>query len=111
MRRAIFHPKAIAAIQEFPEDVKDKLGQSLFDIQMGIKLTLPKSRPMPNIAKGVEELRISGAGGTFRAFYYAKDERRILVFHAFEKKTQKTPVLELELGRKRLRAMLYEEES
>jgi phage-related protein len=32
----------------------------------------------------------------------------ILVFHAFEKKTQKTPIHEIELGKKRLKEFLNE---
>lgn len=108
MRPAFIHPKTREKIRGFPEDIKDKLGQSIFDIQRGIKLALPRSRSMPSIGKGVEELRVKGMDGIYRAFYYTKDARGILVFHAFMKKTQKTPPLEIELGRKRLSEMLYE---
>lgn len=110
MKKVLFHPKARDSIRRFPEEVKDKLGQALWDIQNGAKLTLPQSRPMPSVDKGVEELRVRGIDGIYRAFYYTKDERGILVFHAFGKKTQKTPDLEIELGRRRLRDMLYEKD-
>jgi len=54
---------------------------------------------------GAEELRVKGRDGIYRTFYYTKDARGILVFHAFVKKTQKTPPLEIELGRKRLKEL------
>ena len=110
MKNLIMHPKAGEAIRRFPDEVKDKLGQSLFDIQQGLKLTMPKSRPMPTVAMGAEELRVKGKDGIFRAFYHTKDERGILLFHAFVKKTQQTPFLEIELGKKRLKELLDEKD-
>jgi phage-related protein len=102
------HPKAREAIRGFPDDVRDKLGQSLFDLQRGLKLEMPKARPMPIVAVGVEELRVRGRDGSFRVFLYLKDARGILLFHAFVKKTQATPFLDIELGRKRLKELLDE---
>jgi phage-related protein len=46
---------------------------------------------------------VKGEDGSFRAFYYAASLRGVLVFHAFAKKTRRTPPLEIELGRKRLK--------
>lgn len=109
MKTLLIHPKAREAIRRFPEEVKDKRGQSLFDLQRGLKLGMPKARPMPAVAVGVAELRVRGKDGIFRIFYYTKDARGILLFHAFVKKTQETPFLELELGRRRLRELLNEE--
>ncbi len=108
MKKVIIHPKAREAIRRFPKDVKDKLGQSLFDVQNGLQLTMPKSRPMPSLATGVEELRVKGKDGIYRAFYYAKEEDGILLFHAFVKKSQETPSLEIRLGERRLKELLYE---
>ena len=110
MKTVIFHHKAREAIRTFPEDVKDKLGQSILDLQRGFTLGMPKSRPMPSVSKGVEELRVRGSDGIYRAFYLLKDARGIFVFHVFMKKTQKTPPLEIALGRKRLKELLNEEE-
>lgn len=52
------------------------------------------------------ELRIRDAAGIYRAFYLVKVADAVLVFHAFAKKTQKTPDREIELGKKRLKEML-----
>jgi phage-related protein len=60
---------------------------------MGEQLGMPNSRPMPGAAAGVSELRVKGEDGSFRAFYYTAPSRGVLVFHAFVKKTQRTPLL------------------
>jgi phage-related protein len=70
---------------------------------------MPLSRPIPSIEPGAAELRIRDRTGIYRAFYYVRSTRGILVFHAFVKKTQTTPVRELDLGRKRLKELLHEE--
>jgi phage-related protein len=64
---------------------------------------------MPSIALGAAELRIRDPSGIYRAFYYSRSLRGILVFHAFVKKSQATPKHELDLGKKRLRELLHEE--
>lgn len=110
MRKLLIHPKAREVIRSFPEDIRDKLGQVLFELQKGFKLTMPQSRPMPSVYLGVEELRTKGRDGIYRTFYFTKDARGILVFHAFVKKTQKTPPLEIELARKRLKELLDEKD-
>jgi phage-related protein len=48
---------------------------------------------------------VGAADGSFRAFYYTASSRGVLVFHAFVKKTQRTPPLEIELARKRLKEL------
>ena len=60
---------------------------------------------MPIVARGVSELRVQGDDGIYRVFYYLADARGVLVFHAFEKKTSRTPPLEIELARKRLKEL------
>ena len=67
---------------------------------------MPLARPMPIVAAGVSELRVQGQDGTDRAFYYTLSAKGILVFHAFVKKSQRTPPLEIALARKRLKELL-----
>jgi phage-related protein len=108
MKLALFHPKARAVIKTFPEEVRKELGKAIFDLQKGHPLGMPLSRPMPSVAVGVEELRIRDRAGLYRTFYFTKSSRGVLVFHAFVKKTQKTPLQEIELGKQRLKEMLDE---
>jgi phage-related protein len=83
-----------------------RLGKDLFRLQMGERIAMPASRPMPLVGAGVSELRVKDAHGAFRVFYYLASPKGVLVFHAFDKKTQRTPPLEIELARKRLRELL-----
>lgn len=106
MKPAVFHPKARDAIRDFPDNVRREFGKVIFDLQKGIKLSMPLSRAMPSIGLGVEELRLQHRSGSYRAFYYTKMAESVLIFHAFEKKSQKTPPQEIALAQKRLKEML-----
>ena len=109
MKPARFHPKARVVLKGFPEDVRRELGKAVFDLQKGEKLSMPLSRPMPEVAAGVEELRLKDRTGAYRVFYLANLADAVLIFHAFTKKTQRTPLRDIALGQKRLKEMLYEE--
>ena len=89
--------------------MRRELGKIIFDLQKGKKLSMPLSRPMASVAAGVEELRVRDGSGAYRVFYYTKAADSILIFHAFAKKTQKTPPQEIALAQKRLKEMLDEE--
>ena len=106
MKKVLFHPKARDAIKLLPDKVKSDFGQALFLLQEGRKLSMPLARPMTSVAPGVEELRVKGPDGIYRAFYFTRSGDGILVVHVFVKKTQKTFPLDIELGRKRLKEML-----
>jgi phage-related protein len=49
------------------------------------------------------EMRLKGRDGIARAIYIATHGQRLLVLHAFVKKTQKTPRSALEMAMKRAR--------
>ena len=61
---------------------------------------------MPTVAAGVSELRARGDEGIYRVFYEAAPGEGILVFHAFVKKTQRTPSRELQLAKKHRKELL-----
>lgn len=69
---------------------------------------MPLVRTMPSVANGLSELRLRSEDGQFRTFYFTASDRGILVFHAFVKKSQQTPLPEIELARKRLKEMQNE---
>lgn len=106
VKPARFHPGAIDALRTFPEDVRRAFGKAIYDLQSGHTLSMPLSRPMPSLGAGAAELRIRDSAGIYRAFYLVKVADAILVFHAFVKKTQKTPEAEIELGKRRLKELL-----
>jgi phage-related protein len=106
VRPALFHPKALESIRAFPKEARRELGEAILDLQKGSRIGMPLSRPMPSVAAGVHEIRVRDGSGIYRAFYLLRSEFGVLIFHAFEKKSQKTPLHEIELGRKRLREMI-----
>lgn len=108
MKPAIFHRAARDTIRAFPVAVKRHPGKAILDLQKGHSLGMPLSRPMPEVAVGVEELRIRDEAGVYRTFYFKKSKRGILIPHAFVKKTATTPRHEIEIARKRLKEMMDE---
>jgi phage-related protein len=94
------------AIRDFPKPAKKALGDALLDLQHGAQIGMPMSRPMPSVAPGAYELRVRDRSGIYRTFYATKTGSDLLVFHAFVKKTQKTPAHEIELARRRFKEML-----
>jgi phage-related protein len=106
VKPARFHPAARDALRSFPEDVRRAFGKAIYDLQLGHELSMPLSRPMPDLGHGAAELRIRDRRGAYRAFYVARVADAILVFHAFVKKAARTPRRELSLGKKRLEEVL-----
>ncbi len=106
MKSITFHPKALAFIRDQSPSLKREIGEALRDLQKGINIGLPLSRPMPSVASGAHELRMRSATTTVRVFYFVKLADTILVFHGFQKKTQKTPAHEIALGQQRLQEMV-----
>lgn len=60
-------------------------------------------KPMKAVGRGVREIRIRDASGAFRIIYLATLADRVLVLHAFQKKTQQTAQRDIELAATRLR--------
>ena len=68
---------------------------------------MPLSRPVKSIGSGVKEIRNKDLDGIYRTFYLTRMKDRIIVFHAFIKKTQKTSQKEIKTAKKRLKEVLY----
>lgn len=71
-------------------------------IEYGPNLRLPHSRAFGD---GLFDLRPHGRSGIGRAFYCFMVRKRIVVLHAFIKKSQQTPDQELKRARKRLKEL------
>ena len=90
-----------ADVRAFPEDARIDAGWQLELVQRGED---PEDwKPMPTIGVGVREIRIREASSAFRIVYLATLEDRVLVLHAFQKKTQATPKKDIELAIQRLK--------
>ena len=98
-----FHERVRAEIEAWPVDVLADYAR-LVELLMenGQSLRLPHSRAFGD---GLFELRPRGRSGIGRAFYCFMVGRRVVVLHAFIKKSQQTPDRELKLARKRLKEL------
>ena len=83
MKSITFHPNALVFIRDQSPALKREIGEALRDLQKGISIGLPLSRPMPSVATGAYELRVRSATTTVRVFYFVKLANTILVFHGF----------------------------
>ena len=95
------HPQAETELQALPADMR---GRFLRIAEMLEKLGphqvgLPHVRPLEG---KLWEMRMQGRDGIARAVYAAIHGRRLLVLHAFVKKTQATPRMALNIARTRL---------
>lgn len=100
---AYFHPRVLAEIESWPVDVLADYARLLELLaEYGPNLRLPHLRAMGD---RLFELRPRGRSGIGRAFYCFLVGKRIVVVHAFVKKTQQTPDKELKLARKRAKEL------
>ena len=95
------HPQAEAELQALPADMRGRflriaeMLEQLGPHQVG----LPHVRPLEG---KLWEMRMQGRDGIARAVSAAVHGRRLLVLHAFVKKTQATPRMALNTARTRL---------
>ena len=73
-------------------------------VALGLNLREPHTKAMGN---GLSSCGSKGAEGIARVFYCAVVERRIVMLHSFVKKTQKTPLRELEVAASRLKEIKH----
>jgi phage-related protein len=69
-------------------------------LEFGPDLGMPHTRAM---SAGLFELRLKSREGIGRVFYCTLVERQIVMLHQFVKKTDKTPLKELTVARKRMK--------
>ncbi len=89
---------------EFPEDARRDAGRQLARVQKGKQAD--DFKPMPAIGKGVEEIRVWEASGTYRIIYTARLADAVFVLHAFQKKTMATSPRDIEIARERFRQLM-----
>ncbi|APT60213.1 hypothetical protein RGI145_22990 (plasmid) [Roseomonas gilardii] len=102
MKPITFLGDSLARLRDFPEDARSEAGFQLRAVQAGDD---PADwKPMKTVGPGVREVRVREASGAFRVLYLATLPDRVLVLHAFEKRTQQTSQKDIEIAAKRLRA-------
>ena len=82
-------------------NARREIGFLLRELQDGEVLTMPQSRPMPDIGARCHELRVKDAGVEWRVMYRA-DPDAILVLDVICKKTRETPLSVIQHCKRRL---------
>jgi phage-related protein len=101
-----FHPRVLAEIESWPVDILadySKIAELL--MEHGPRVGLPHSRALGG---GLFELRPRGRSGIGRVFYCFLTGQRVMMLHAFVKKSRQTPDRELKLARKRSKEVTHE---
>lgn len=93
-----FIGSALDDLRDFPMEAKREAGFELDLVQRGY---MPSDfKPMLNIGAGAYEIRIHKLG-EWRVIYVAKFSSGIYVLHAFQKKTGKTTIADIEKAKSR----------
>ncbi|THD09566.1 type II toxin-antitoxin system RelE/ParE family toxin [Metallibacterium scheffleri] len=101
-----FRGSSLDDLRAFPLAARREAGHQLDQVQHGQE---PDDwKPMASIGKGVKEIRIRDAAGAFRIIYVAKWVDVVYVLHCFQKKTEKTRKMDLDLVAKRYRELQKE---
>ena len=96
-----FNASVLETIGEWPADVVADYGRVLeLACTHGPRLKMPYSRAMGG---GLFELRARGSSGHARALYCFRTGQRIVILHAFRKKTRQTADHDLAVARRRLK--------
>ena len=85
----------------FSANARIEAGYLLRQVQKGIQLSLPQSRPMPSIETRCHELRINDENLTWRIIYRIYTDA-ILILEVSEKKTNKTPKSIIDICKQRI---------
>ena len=96
-----FHSRVKAEIESWPDGILADYARLVeLLMEFGPNLRMPHSRAMGG---GLFELRPRGREGIGRAFYCFVVAQRVVILHAFVKKTQEAPEQELRIARRRMR--------
>ena len=94
-------------LKTLPPRTRDHIFQHIQLLQeRGVLLGMPYVR---HLEGKLWELRVRTRGATYRLIYFTFTGRRIILLHAFVKKTKKTPTRELETAKRRLADFLERE--
>ncbi|NKB17284.1 MAG: type II toxin-antitoxin system RelE/ParE family toxin [Pseudanabaena sp. CRU_2_10] len=87
--------------------VKAKLAR-IFDLLEGEGISVGKPYVAP-LEDKLYEIRIEQDTNIYRILYFAYTDKRFILLHGFQKKTQKTPKKELDISKERMKAFLANE--
>lgn len=99
-----FHARVKAAIESWPDGILADFARMVeLLMEFGPDLRMPHSRAMGD---GLFELRPRGREGVGRVFYCFVFGQRVVILHAFIKRTMETPDRELKVARRRMKEVI-----
>jgi phage-related protein len=103
VKPVIWLGSSLSIMRDLEDAAKQAFGHALARVQAGLEPV--DWKPISTIGPGVAELRVR-VGGSFRLVYVARFEEAVYVLHVFQKKSQKTSMLDIELARSRYRSLI-----
>ena len=91
-----------AELAALPEDMRARFRRLTDIIEQAGLGGLPRDS-VKHLEGKLWELRMTGRDGISRAIYVTASSQRVVVVRAFVKKTEKTPLREIEIARQRAR--------
>ncbi len=100
-----YDDNVMKAILNWPIGMKSKFTHisELLKIHGPLETRMPFVKPM---GRGLFEIRATGKEGAGRAFFCMLIAKQIMILHSFIKKTQQTPIKELEIARRRMKEVI-----
>jgi phage-related protein len=90
-------------LKAFPDEARRDAGFNLNFVQRGLD---PENwKPMKTVGVGVNEIRVRDATGAYRVIYLATRPEAVYVLHCFQKKTEQTGQHDIDLAKKRFKAI------
>ncbi|HEX8246422.1 MAG TPA: type II toxin-antitoxin system RelE/ParE family toxin [Longimicrobium sp.] len=86
-RKALIFLSGEIKTPPFSAEARQEAGDLLRQVQEGIKLSMPHSRPLPELGRNCHELRVRDQNVNWRIIYRV-DPDAVLIAAVFAKKTQ-----------------------
>lgn len=103
-RVEILNQAVMDELDELPSDMRAKIDRIVFLIEeMGLHEV--REPYIKHLQDKLWEMRVKGRDGIARAIYVTVKDRRVVVLHAFRKKTQKTPKKALQMALSRMKEL------
>jgi phage-related protein len=93
-----------AELAELPADMRARLAR-ISELVESVGLPNVKEPHLRHIRGQLWEIRLKGKAGIARALYVTAKEQRVVILRAFIKKTEKTPVSEIDLALQRAKEL------
>jgi phage-related protein len=93
-----------AELAALPADMRARLTR-IAELIEAVGLPSVKEPHVRHIRGPIWEIRLKGKAGIARALYITAREQRVVILRAFVKKTEKTPVGEIELALQRAKEL------